>query len=307
MQVQKVCLHTERKTRSCVPTMTVIKMLHGLSLVKHLYETKEKRLIMSFANQIAPHLPLLRRYARVLTGTQKSGDNYVRATLEAIIASPSTFDKQSDPRLELYRYFHASWSNIAGKLEEAATDGLPGQKYIQAIVPIARQAFLLTAMEGFSHAQAATILGQTPDAIANLIDDAQQIIEAGLTTDVLIIEDEAIIAADLEQLVGELGHNVIGIAATRTEAVQLAKAKPFGLVLCDIQLADNSSGIDAARQILADHDVPIIFITAFPERLLTGEGLEPTYLISKPYNEDTVKAVIDQALFFHSSETKIAA
>jgi len=138
------------------------------------------------------------------------------------------------------------------------------------------------------------------DEVLLLIDQAQKDIEAQLKTKVLIIEDEPIIAADIEGIVIDLGHEVTGIATTRDEAVALAKDDTPGLVLCDIQLADNSSGIDAAHDILGDIDVPLIFITAFPERLLTGDKPEPTYLITKPFEANTVKAAMGQALFFHN-------
>jgi ABC-type uncharacterized transport system permease subunit len=68
--------------------------------------------------------------------------------------------------------------------------------------------------------------------------------------------------------------------------------------LADIQLADGSSGLDAVNEILRTFAVPVIFITAFPERLLTGTKPEPTFLIRKPYQVDAVKAVVSQALFF---------
>jgi len=83
------------------------------------------------------------------------------------------------------------------------------------------------------------------------------------------------------------------------EAVKLATEQEPDLVLADIQLADGSSGVDAASDILNTLNIPVIFITAFPECLLTGERLEPTYLIAKPFLRDTVKATIGQALFFH--------
>ena len=86
----------------------------------------------------------------------------------------------------------------------------------------------------------------------------------------------------------------------------VARHRP-GLVLADIQLADGSSGIDAVKDILGRFDVPVIFITAFPERLLTGERPEPTFLITKPFQPETVKAAIGQALFFHPARQKQAA
>ena len=121
---------------------------------------------------------------------------------------------------------------------------------------------------------------------------------------VMIIEDEAIIAIDLEAIVSEMGHQITGVARTEEAAIKLAEAEKPDLILSDIHLADNSSGIDAVNRILAQHgDCPVIFITAYPERLLTGEGPEPAFLISKPYSEDQVRSAVSQAMFFASTET----
>lgn len=260
---------------------------------------------MKFVDQFGPHIPMLRRYARALTGGQDSGDAYVRASLVALAADPGRVESELPPRQALYRFFHAIWDSSGAQLE-AGEDAAPAgastdsaDERLQALAPVPRQAFLLTAMEGFTPAEAAVILGVSNTEIDKLIRQAQSEIEGDLATRVLIIEDEPIIAADLESLVEELGHTVTGNATTREEAVRMARETPPGLILCDIQLADHSSGIDAANDILAGHDVPIIFITAYPERLLTGEKPEPTYLIPKPFQENTVKAAIGQALFFH--------
>jgi CheY-like chemotaxis protein len=145
------------------------------------------------------------------------------------------------------------------------------------------------------------------NTVERLIAQAQAEIDAELATEVLIIEDEPVIAADIEALVRELGHGVSDIVATRREAVEAVRRAAPGLVLADIQLADGSSGIDAVRDILSEHDAPVIFITAFPERLLTGERPEPTFLITKPFQPETVKAAIGQALFFHPRRTAEAA
>jgi CheY-like chemotaxis protein len=121
---------------------------------------------------------------------------------------------------------------------------------------------------------------------------------AEIATDVLIIEDETFIAMDLESLVRNLGHNVIGVARTHADAVALAKNKKPGLILADIQLADGSSGLDAVNELLRTFEVPVVFITAYPERFLTGERPEPAFLISKPFQTAMVSAVASQALFF---------
>ncbi|MEE2878433.1 MAG: response regulator [Pseudomonadota bacterium] len=262
---------------------------------------------MSLVENFGPHLPYLRRYARALTGSQESGDSYIRASLTALAEDPSQVSEELPPRQALYRFFHAIWGTTGARLERPDDGSLSPDTRLQALAPIERQAFLLTALEGFQVAEAAVILDTTPDEVESLIAKAHQDIESTLKTKVLVIEDEPIIAADLESLVEELGHEVTGNATTHSEAVAMAKANPPGLILCDIQLADNSSGIDAAHDILKEINVPIIFITAFPERLLTGERPEPTYLIPKPFQENTVKAALGQALFFHPSQAAAAA
>ena len=264
---------------------------------------------MSLLARLAPHLPYVRRYARALTGDQISGDQYVRVALEALAAGERTLDPGLSPRVALYRVFHAIWCTTGAQLEdrpEEEAGGDPRQRLMR-IAPRSRQAFLLTALEGFTPSETAQILDTDFEEIDALIAKAQQEIDAELATDVLIIEDEPVIAADIEALVRELGHNVLDIAATRSEAVEAAARHRPGLVLADIQLADGSSGIDAVKDILGRFDVPVIFITAFPERLLTGERPEPTFLITKPFQPETVKAAIGQALFFHPTRQKEAA
>jgi len=266
---------------------------------------------MSLLARLAPHLPYMRRYARALTGDQKTGDQYVRVALEALAAGDMTLNNQLSPRVALYHVFHAIWCSSGAKLEDRTDDdgsgGHDASQRLLRIAPRSRQAFLLTALEGFTPTEAAQILDTDFPEVERLIAEAQGEIDAELATDVLIIEDEPVIAADIEALVRELGHTVVDIAATRTEALEAIATRIPGLVLADIQLADGSSGIDAVKDILGRYDVPVIFITAFPERLLTGERPEPTFLITKPFQPETVKAAIGQALFFHPGRTQKAA
>ena len=243
---------------------------------------------MSLLARLAPHLPYVRRYARALTGDQTTGDHYVRVALEALAAGERSLEESYSPRVALYHVFHAIWCSSGAQLEDRK-DELP------------------PALEGFTPNEAAQILDADFAEVERLIAEAQAEIDAELATDVLIIEDEPVIAANIEALVRELGHDVLDIAATRGEAVEAVARKTPGLVLADIQLADGSSGIDAVKDILQRLDVPVIFITAFPERLLTGERPEPTFLITKPFQPETVKAAIGQALFFHPRRTKKAA
>ena len=257
---------------------------------------------MSLGQQLHPHLPFLRRYARALTGSQSHGDAYVRAALEVIVAAPDEFPTGVDPRLGLYKTFQAIWAS--SQMDDGSLPGAAeGQEAIAnarlaRLTPLPRQALLLTALEGFTTDDVAYLVGLTPDAVEELVSEALNEIEAQTRAKVLIIEDEPIIAMDIETIVRDLGHEVTAIAVTREDAVREAMAERPGLVLADIQLADDSSGIDAVKDILSEFAVPVIFITAFPERLLTGERPEPTFLITKPFQRATVKAAIAQALFF---------
>ncbi len=255
---------------------------------------------MSISQAIAPHLPYLRRFARALAGTQAAGDAYVAATLEVLIEDPSLFDTKLDPRVALFRTFAGLWNSVGVNLKpDIQTSALtPADRKLESITPLPRQAFLLSAVEGFSAPDIASILDIDEDEVMELIDQAGREIASQVATDVLVIEDEPMIAMDLEGIVEGLGHKVMAVARTHAEAVKaIAKEKP-GLVLADIQLADGSSGLDAVNEMLGSFQVPVIFITAYPDRLLTGERPEPAFLITKPYQPDTVKAIVSQALFF---------
>jgi CheY-like chemotaxis protein len=153
-------------------------------------------------------------------------------------------------------------------------------------------------MEDFSIEDTARVLGVSERDVDGLLEDANQDLATQLRADVLIIEDEPLIALDLQQLVHDLGHCVVRVARTEREAVGAALASRPGLILADIQLADGSSGLDAVNEILPQLSVPVIFVTAYPERLLTGTKPEPTFLIRKPFRPDALRAVISQALFF---------
>ena len=255
---------------------------------------------MNISQEIAPHLPYLRRFARALCGSQTSGDAYVVATLEALIAETDAFPMTVSPKVGLYRLFMACWSSVVLNIQNEAGIDENSSPYhaIAQLTPQSRQAFLLRTVEGFSPQDVANILDVALADVDSLIAQAGREIAQHVATDVLIIEDEALIAQDIEFIAQDLGHRVIGIARTHQEAVELAKSRRPGLLLADIQLADGTSGLNAVNEILESFDAPVIFITAYPERLLTGQRPEPAFLISKPYKIDIVKATISQALFF---------
>jgi CheY-like chemotaxis protein/DNA-directed RNA polymerase specialized sigma24 family protein len=249
------------------------------------------------AHEIAIRLPYLRRYARALTGSQTRGDEYIRVCLEVLVEEPTRIAPDEDLRVQLYRLFHDIWLPIA---RVQPIPPIPAGRSItarlEALPPRERQVLLLTALEGFSLDAAADVMRISRDEAHSLLEKSWTDVNRQLATTVLIIEDESVIAIDIEGIVRELGHSVVGIAGSEREAISLARAKKPGLVLADINLGSGGSGIDAVGKILQAMTVPVIFVTAFPERLLTGERPEPTYLVTKPFEPDTLKATISQAL-----------
>ena len=258
----------------------------------------------SISDQLGKFIPYLRRYARTLTGSQASGDAFAAAALEAILADRSVLDG-TDIKTGLFRVLYGIWASAGAPVEEGESGArAKAQKHLAKLTNNSREALLLYTIEGSSYGSIATIIGVDATEAETLVGIARQEMADSVTGSVMIIEDEAIIAMDIESIVADMGHRVTGIARTRDEAVALGRADAPDLILADIQLADNSSGIDAVNDLLAElGQRPVIFITAFPERLLTGDKPEPAFLISKPYTEDQVISAVSQAMFFSSTET----
>jgi CheY-like chemotaxis protein len=248
---------------------------------------------------IAAKLPYLRRYARALTGNQATGDEYVRTCLEVIVRDRHQIAENVDLQTELFRLFHKVYASADPKLSHAARAGSasePALRTVMSLPPIERQVLLLSALERYSFGDVAYILAVPEETVRDLFNRAQESMMSLAAAKVLIIEDEPVIALELKSIVESLGHNVVGTADREKEAVAIADRASPNLVLADIQLRGEDSGIEAVRRILERHEVPVIFITAYPERLLTGKGVEPTFIISKPYDPSMVRAAVSQAL-----------
>lgn len=265
----------------------------------------QARVLQDQVAAISGNLPYLRRYARALTGNQGTGDSFAAATLEAILEDTAVLANEPDAKVGLFHAFHLVWSSAGAPLDEADTRfASVAQAHMANLTPNTREALLLHAIEGFTQSEIARIMQTDENHVADLLETAVQEMQSSVCGRVMIIEDEAIISMDIAAIVREMGHEVIGIAATRAEAVALAGRQRPDLILADIQLADRSSGIDAVNDILKMvEEVPVIFITAFPERLLTGARPEPAFLITKPYAEEHVRSAVSQAMFFASTET----
>lgn len=261
----------------------------------------------SISDVLGANIPFLRRFARAMTGSQQSGDTFAAATLEAILADRTVLDG-TDVKTSLFKVMYGIWTSAGAPVEDGESGArAKAQTRLASLTNNSREALLLHTLEGFSFAEISTIICVDQTEAETLVSVARQEMADSTAGSVMIIEDEAIIAMDIESIVSEMGHRITGIARTRDEAVNLGKLDVPDLILADIQLADNSSGIDAVNDLLAEFGQrPVIFITAFPERLLTGDKPEPAFLISKPYSVEQVESAVSQAMFFSSTETLLS-
>ena len=251
-------------------------------------------------------LPYLRRYARALTGNQNTGDGLALAALERLVKNPGLLAAQNSPKAALFHAFHLIWSSsdfAIGTAETALEER--ALKHLSSLAKGSREALLLSSVEQFSRDTVARIMDISSSTVDDLLSIAHIDVAASISGKVLVIEDEAVTAMEIESIVLSMGHALIGTARTHADAVALAKDTAPDLILSDIQLADDSSGVDAVEEILGTRkaEIPVIFITAFPERFLTGKRPEPAFLITKPYSETQVQSAVSQAMFFASVET----
>jgi CheY-like chemotaxis protein len=252
----------------------------------------------NMSEAITRTLPFLRRYARAVTGSQQRGDEWVRLCAEVVVRQPELVATMDDTKLGVFALFHRLQQPFGGLDESAEAASVSGRlkETLTEMAPLQRRMLLLTVLEGFTVADAATILGIETEAAERSLEAARRELQRVAAVRVLVIEDEAVIALDVADIVRNAGHQVVGIAATEKTAVELARQHSPHLVLADIQLRGGDSGISAVNQIMRSMNVPVIFVTGYPERLLTGKQVEPAFVISKPFDPDLLRAAIAQAL-----------
>jgi CheY-like chemotaxis protein len=254
------------------------------------------RSMESTIETITRHLPMLRRYARAAVGSQAAGDALVRTAVPALVeAAAGHRDGVLDVRGALY-------AALVRTIRESPVVAFPNptgaalSQALATLAPAERDALLLTSLEGFSEAEAAAILGLTPAALAEQVAAAREVLRRLEPARVLIIEDDDLMAEAMARIVATMGHSVVHRAIGEDDALVAARRAAPHLVLADIQLGPGGDGLTAAQAIVAETPVPVIFVTGYPERLLTGEAPEPAFVVSKPYREETLRTAIGQAL-----------
>ncbi|TVQ36079.1 MAG: response regulator [Geminicoccaceae bacterium] len=244
------------------------------------------------------HVPTLRRFARALLGTQRAGDTWVESALHRLLRGEALIGEASAKVDLLSLLLHTPAPN---------TTPLPvGRKTIEneaalverlrALADVERLLLLLVDLEALPLADAARVVGTDHETARVRLAAARARLRTQPRQRVLIVEDESLIALDLAETVRALGHDVVGIAANYRQAIDEAGRSKPTLILADIQLADDRTGIDVANELVRDGRVAVVFITAFPERLLTGTKPEPAFLITKPFDRDMLTVALAQAI-----------
>lgn len=248
-----------------------------------------------YARELNEHLPSLRRYARALTGSVDQGDDLVTRCVEAAVMAPQSFGIPMKTPAPLYALLHALFDK-EGEGKPLKTQH-PIERVLARRPETDRRLYLLVALEELTVDEAAKVVNLgTREALSRLV-KIREFLRQAMTARVMVVEDNAIAAVDLSEMISDMGHVVCGTAATEPEALALANAGSPTLALLDVRLAQGGSGIAVARTLRDRFAVPVIFVTAYSGdlRLLDDEGLGP--VIRKPYTSDAVRDAITQAVF----------
>lgn len=247
---------------------------------------------------LTKEINLLRQYLRALTNDQLLGDEITRAALAELDLEP--FEALPDAaRLPLlFRSVYDIWNSAHDRGQSAAV--FSSRAILQSVSPeedMSRQILLMVDVLGFPLAVAAEISDQSAEVTEAFLDAARERVNKPVEGTALIIEDEPLIAEEIADLVTQQGVKVVGKARTKKEAVSLAAQLKPRILLADYDLgAGEETGLDAVKEITGEQDSVAIFITAYPDDVLTGEDFEPAFVITKPYRDRAVKAALWQAL-----------
>lgn len=240
---------------------------------------------------------LLRQFLRALANDQLIGDEITNVLLTRIDMDLIEGQPAGNWKTALFSAALESWRTVfEGPNVPAA--------FTPAAVLLSRapeedihhQAAILVDIMEFNIDDTAKILKVGKEELERLLDQARSERKKPVQGKTLVIEDEALIADEICEIAEDAGVEILGPVATRPEAVSLANSNPPDLILSDYDLGPGGTGLDAVKDITSQHNSIAIFITGFPEEVLTGEDYEPAFVLKKPYDTDAVHAAIFYAL-----------
>ncbi|MFO1057374.1 MAG: response regulator [Dongiaceae bacterium] len=250
---------------------------------------------MSLYDALFQELPYLRWQAFAFTGSRQAGDEVVARCLTEISATPERLDP-AQPRRDFYRVFCRVARQEAGWREELpAEDDDEGRLWrgLGDLPPVERHAFLLDAIQQFVPEDIAYILEIEVEAIRALLRRARAGLEHAQRPGVLIVEDDWLVALDMESAVVEMGFRVCGTARSEQEAVSIARLTRPDLILADVNLSTGGDGIKACEQICRSRPTSVIYVTGYPDKIKREGG---QLVVPKPFQVRSLSRAVREAL-----------
>jgi len=268
-----------------------------------------------YERELYDQLPYLRRYARALTGATERGDALATRCVEVVVMAPTRFglDRGKGARLSLYALLNLlfdqgadHWANqwADDRVEDGepptarpAVSPLPIERALATLPESDRRLYLLVTLEELTLAEAAQILNLGPTEAIDRLKTARERVRSVLTQRVLVVEDNALLAMEIGEVVADMGHVVCGTAVNERQALSLLKAEKPTLALLDVRLADGGSGVEIARHLKRTRALRTIFVTAFDGDLEDLDACHLGQIVRKPFTGAAIRAAISRAVF----------
>ncbi len=248
-------------------------------------------------SSLAALVPKLRRYARAALGDTVRADACTAAALATVPGLPPA--SRVTPTA-LYRALYLTLREETPRASSAPHAPIGEAELVadgvRALPPALRHALLLERLEGLAVEEIAVVVGRSPAAVRRLGAIARRELRRRLLASVLIVEDDFLLGDHLASVVEAMGHDVIDVATNAEDAIAAAERRPPDLVLADVELGSATSGLETVAVIRGHDRVPAVFVTAFPERVLAAERDEPSFVVTKPFDEQRLKVAMTAAL-----------
>ena len=247
--------------------------------------------VTSQRDNAAAHLPLLRRYARALTGNARRGDNVAESSLRVMLANSQA--GETPDRVELFRTFSRLFD---ASLQADGTNG----GLISLASPLSAQAYLLQELEEFSPAEAARILGVALPRLRELTEAGAKAIHLESGRKVLILDTERMISIEIGFALEEFGVRIAGMPSTAEAASALTHSEqPDAIILTSaIRFGVHRAPLAVAEDLQKICNSALVLMTGYPQRFLQGREGEWAFIMAKPFRPAAVAAVVSQALRF---------
>lgn len=236
----------------------------------------------------------LRRFLRAINIDTVWAEEWLRLTY----ASPTTDEALSETstasaKFQVFSDFYDYWN----AQEDGEAEALPFtddrlRRFVPNLPPKEDQILLLCDFVGFSLKEAASLLHVSVEDAETLLTDGRKLTRDLPPMSVLILEDHGLIAQDLSDIVGETGLSVIGVASNEADAIRIARQNWPDIIVTDQMLEDGDTGLQAIEKLRPDGEFAAIYVTAYPDEVLTGLDEEPAIIVAKPFKPEAIRAAL---------------